>query len=175
MLPRYTEPKPYSGIRSIIADIVIEQAENGNAAAWEVIQAAKERKRYGKGKIAYALKENEKADAMAYMGEYLKWEKRRHFTVTSFFDFIAWKKGMNPWTYKYPHESTIYEYWPQFGGRRENGTRVDKTYHDEQARGAAIFLETLIGAPVSKRRWNTRKALQVWNSTNACHIPHSVN
>lgn len=180
MLPRKSELKPYSGIRSTIADIVIEQAESGNGGAIEVILAAYERKRklQSHNTEYYRLEESEKADCLAYLQEYLKWETRRHFTVNSLFEFIAWKKRMYP--RRYSNGDTVYFYWPDchqwpdISGQPdwEYDGLTDKAYRDAKKRGAALFIESLIGLPVSKRRWNTKKARQVWNSPHRVHSPH---
>ena len=180
MLPN-KEPKPYSGIRSTIADIVIEQAESGNGAAMEVIQAAyiRKRKAQSHNTLYYELEENEKADCIKYFSEYLQWETRRHFTVNSLFMYIAWKKRMYP--HRYSNGETVYFYWPDWDRGPDAWHEGDitwkvniygKAYRDEKERGAAVFIESLIGPPVSKRRWNTRKVRQVWNSLNSVHSPH---
>ena len=76
--------------------------------------------------------------------------------------------------HRYSNGETVYFYWPDWreGENWENKGLYGKAYRDEKERGAAIFIESLIGPPVSKRRWNTRKARQVWNSPHSVHSPH---
>jgi hypothetical protein len=163
------KPKSYSGIRSTIADIIIEMAESGDSGAWVIIQQAQARKRKAQSNNTtyYELEENEKADCMEYLPEYLKWELRRYFTANSLFNYIAWKERKNPFTFS--NGSTIYQYWDLHG---INENHRDKNYHDQKSRGAALFLEGILGKPISKRRWNTRKALKMCPMFNTVHRTH---
>ena len=138
-----------------IAEIVLELAAQGDTYAQWIIEKSDRPIEY----TTWELSENEKEEIKNFMGEYLAQENSRYFSASMLNEFVFNKKFPD-------HRKKIvvngvfnrkyYDSEESFDARR-----FTNTY---RIRGVIEYLVFLLGKPISKNRWNTRKVREKWNN-----------